>query len=287
MARKNTNMTNKKIEQYIKEGRGQGEGAEYKPWLEVGNFSSQGRGHRVMNPKTGRVHHFFSDLEADYYRHLLWEDTVVDIREQYPLLPVEEAEDIAQELGYAYPREPIENGRHVMTTDFLITEKRPDGEYLVARYVKYKKDLEKARTQEKWKIEQAYWAKRGVEIKIVTEKSFDRRRARNIEFLLGYYSALPQLDRPNVLTQIKECIWELMSPEWKYHRLSNLMQGVDNRLDLPAGTSLSVFFHLAAHKAIPLQMHNEINGSASLNEIIDWKNLKNIRKEVESHANYA
>ena len=226
-------MTEKKIGQYIKEGRGQGEGANYTPWLKVGNFSSRGRGHRIKNPKTGREHHFFSDLEADYFWHLIWIDQIVDIREQYPLLPVEDTENIAQELDYTYPREPVENGRHVMTTDFLITVMDADGEHTEARYVKYAKDFEKARTLEKLEIERVYWANRGIELKVVTETSFDRRRARNIGFLMGYYSSLPQLNNPNVISQTKECIYELMLPEWKYHSLSSLMQSVDDKLNLP------------------------------------------------------
>lgn len=280
-------MTDKKIARYLKEGRGQGEGAEYTPWLKVGDFSSQGRGHRIKNPKTGREHHFFSDLEADYFWHLIWNDQIIDIREQYPLLPVEDAEEIALTLGYPYPREAVENGRHVMTTDFILTVKDPGGERIVARHVKHAKDLSNARTVEKIEIERMYWESRGIELKIVTETSFNRRRARNINFLMGYYSSLPQLDNPNVIAQMEDYILELIAPEWKYHSLSRLMQSVDHRLNMPDGTALSVFFHLAAHKEIPIQMEKELlNGSMNLNDVIDWAKLENTKKEVDRYANY-
>lgn len=287
MARKTPKMTDKIIERYIQEGRGQGEGAEYVPWIKVGEFSSQGRGHRIRDPKTGREHHFFSDLEADYFWHLVWNDNIVDIREQYPLLPVEEVEEIALRLGHKYPCEPGENTRHVMTTDFLITAKNLDGEYTVARYIKYAKDLKSTRTLEKFEIECEYWANRGIELRAVTEKSFDRRVARNIAFLMGYYSSLPQLDDPNMITTIADYIYELIAPKWKYHPLSSLMMSVDNNLDLPGGTALSVFFHLAAHKKIPLQMRYELSGTMNLSGIVDWSNLDAKKREVYKYANNA
>lgn len=287
MARKTSKMTDKKIERFIKEGRGQGEGTEYTPWLKVGDFSSKGRGHRIKDPKTGREHHFFSDLEADYFWHLIWNDNVVDIREQYPLLPVEETEEIALHLEYKYPYEPGEITRHVMTTDFLVTVKNSDGEYIVARYVKYAKELKNTRTLEKFEIEREYWARRGIELRAVTEESFDRRAARNIAFLMGHYSSLPQLDDPNLFAKIVDHIYELIVPEWKYYSLGTLMTSVDNKYDLPGGTALSVFFHLAAHKEIQLQMNHELHGAMNLSDIIDWPKWNNTKKEVYAYANYA
>ena len=96
-----------KIEQFIKDGRGQGEGTEYKPWLQIGDFSSQGCGHRIRDHITGCIHHLFSDLEANYYHILAWADAVIDIREQYPLLPRDATESIAEKLGYRHPKEPL------------------------------------------------------------------------------------------------------------------------------------------------------------------------------------
>lgn len=99
MARKTLKLTEEKIQILLSTGRGQGEDADYIPWLQIGDFSSQGRSHRIQDHRTGRIHHLFSDLEADYYYILAWADAVKDIREQYPLLPVSETERIAETLG--------------------------------------------------------------------------------------------------------------------------------------------------------------------------------------------
>ena len=89
--------TDKWIEKKKKQGDGQGDGSDYRPWVRVGDFGSRGRMHRIAGVDA-RIHHFMSDLERDYYYWLLWNDHVVDIKEQYPL-SLDETRKIAEELG--------------------------------------------------------------------------------------------------------------------------------------------------------------------------------------------
>ena len=49
--------------------------------------------------KTSRQHEFLSDLERNYFYLTEHSDFVFDIREQFPLLPLEETIVIADELG--------------------------------------------------------------------------------------------------------------------------------------------------------------------------------------------
>jgi hypothetical protein len=44
------------IGRFEKEGRGKGEGASYKPWLNIGDFASTGRTHDPLGIKTSRPH---------------------------------------------------------------------------------------------------------------------------------------------------------------------------------------------------------------------------------------
>lgn len=88
-----------KIEKWIKEGRGTGIGSEYKPWLNIQDVASMGRSTRLKGIKTNRQHEFLSDLERNYFYLTEYSDFVVDIREQFPLLPLEETIVIADELG--------------------------------------------------------------------------------------------------------------------------------------------------------------------------------------------
>nr|WP_238602194.1 TnsA endonuclease N-terminal domain-containing protein [Lysinibacillus parviboronicapiens] len=61
-------------------------------------------------------------MERDYFYLTEYSDFfVVDIREQYPLLPLEETIVIADELGLKHPTDPKTIEPDVMTTDFLLT----------------------------------------------------------------------------------------------------------------------------------------------------------------------
>lgn len=70
---------------WIKEGRGQGVGKDYKPWLTIRDVPSDGRSHRVFGHLTQRTHHLFSDIELATFLLLQWHQSTKDIREQFPL----------------------------------------------------------------------------------------------------------------------------------------------------------------------------------------------------------
>ncbi len=74
-----------KIERLEREGRGKGAGADYRPWIQVSDFSSLGKSRRVFSRKTGRVHHLLSDIEWHMFLLLEFSPRVLDIREQFPL----------------------------------------------------------------------------------------------------------------------------------------------------------------------------------------------------------
>lgn len=161
-------------EKYIKERRGIGILEDYKPWLDIRSFPSNGRVTRVNGIKTGRMHTLMSDLELKYFYILEWLDNVVDIREQFPLLDTDMTFDIANKKRIKHPINPIDKTLNVFTTDFMITKKIEDNEILVARTIKYAKDLDKPRTIELFEIEKEYWERKGIDWGIVTEKIYHK-----------------------------------------------------------------------------------------------------------------
>lgn len=104
MAKRKREITEAKIERFIKEGRGQGTGKEYLPWLRIQDVPSEGRATRGVGWTTGRRHELLSDNERDYCYLLDYSDDVSDIREQFPLLPLEETLLIAH-AKFNYDRE--------------------------------------------------------------------------------------------------------------------------------------------------------------------------------------
>lgn len=163
----------------IKEGRGQGILAEYKPWITIHDLASRGVVSRVLGVKTGRIHHLLSRNETAYFFILDASDKVVDIREQFPLLGVDETVRIAREAGIRHPRDPKSLYPYVLTSDFVITT----GNGICVRSVKEKEALLDPRVREKLEIERRYWAERDTDWKIVTEDAIDFQKARNLEWL--------------------------------------------------------------------------------------------------------
>ncbi len=95
MTRSKYDWNEAKFERFVKEGRGRGEGKDYKPWLTTQDVPSSGRRTRGSGWKTNRLHHTLSDHETRYLYLLEWADDVVDIREQFPLIDLE----VAQYIG--------------------------------------------------------------------------------------------------------------------------------------------------------------------------------------------
>ena len=73
------------IEKLQSEGRGLGSGNDYIPWIRAHDINSIGLATRAPGWKSGRIHHFLSKLEAHYFYCLKWADSVLDVREQFPL----------------------------------------------------------------------------------------------------------------------------------------------------------------------------------------------------------
>ncbi len=169
------------VRRWIKSGFGQGEGKDYKPFMYVRDVPSHGTSSMVRSRITGRKHDYLSDHE--FKVHLLAEygRSTLDIREQFALLPWDETQDIAAQLGIQHPVIPGTTTPTVVTTDLLLTLKRSDGMELVAVSAKLKKDLTK-RNLEKLLLERLYWNRRGIRWILATEDNVPPIRASNLKF---------------------------------------------------------------------------------------------------------
>lgn len=108
---------------------------------------SRGRGNT-----TGRIHHLLSNMELSYFYLLDWSEKVLDIQEQYPLLEVDDAIEIADRAGIRYPHDNVSGFLYILTSEFLITTS--DGE--MVRSIKPYKHLGEPRVREKLEIERRY-----------------------------------------------------------------------------------------------------------------------------------
>ncbi len=249
------------IEKMIKEGYGKGMGSDYKPWIRIQDVPSLGRVTRVKGMKTGRQHELLSDMERNYFYILEYCDDVVDIREQYPLLPIEETISIANELGIEHPKNPETNENIVMTTDFLITISNSEVTKEVARTIKSKDDLLNRRILEKFEIERVFWERRGINWAIVTEEEIDKTIAHNISFVQGYkditnVDSFKQIE----ISEIKDLIYEFLKRIVDDERsMRDICSEFDSDMNLEKGSGVSIFKYSIINKIIKINILEKIN----------------------------
>lgn len=228
----------KRIERWVKEGRGKGRGEGYKPWLTAKGVPSRGKTHRPKGIKTAREHLFLSDWEYFYFLLLEWSPFVIDIREQFPLLDesgfnITETVSIAEEIEVDHPTDPPGNELKVMTTDFLIDF---DNDQLAVSF-KLSNSIT-AREVEKMEIERMYWARRGVKWELVTEKDIPLIYARNIDYVHSTYYFDDYHIPPSTVVKAKKIMEPLFLKGGK--KLTDITNFCDDRLGLQPGESLTI-----------------------------------------------
>jgi hypothetical protein len=239
-------LSGRSIERRVQDGRGQGEGAEYKPWLYVTDVPSYGTSAIETSWKNGRGCHLLSQVERNYFLLLEWADAVVDIREQYPLLPLASTLRIAKSLGFSHP--PQNREPEVMTTDFMLTVRCGDDLIPVARTVKRKVDLKTSRLFEKLEIERRYWEERAVDWGIVTDADLPGAPCRNIDWI----HECKNIDKlePLTLNEVKRIARFLCRQVKTSPTIIPALFGAgsDEQLNLQPGNSLKVSRFLLANK---------------------------------------
>ncbi len=194
-----------------------------------------------------------SDWESRLFYIFEWSREVEDIREQYPLLDLDLAMEIAKEIGIEYPRNRKSNVPYVLTTDFMLTVKQGKKYIQIARTFKMTKDLRKQRTIEKLELERRYWKRHNIDWAIVTEQEISKIFASNIQWIHPAYNwKLPEDQNNENCYYFNNVLKEKLTI--KKARISTITTALDKDMSLEIGTSLSLFKHLIARKEIIIDM---------------------------------
>lgn len=248
MAKHRAAWNSRRYHRLLAEGRGQGILGEYKPWITIHDLASKGISSRTPGRTTGRIHHTFSRLETAFLYILDASDRALDIREQYPLLPVTETVRIAGQAGIRHPRDNVSRYPYVMTTDFVITTESG----LVARSIKQSAELGNPRVMEKLEIERRYWSEKGIEWLIVTEKEIDFQKARNLEWVYRSWYYADMLPAGREISEIEAFFGDY------YHGtdmpVAEISRLTEERFSLRAGLGLTTFQHMILKNKIKLDL---------------------------------
>lgn len=234
-------MTAEQIRNRYNEGFGQGAHKTYRPWLQVHDVSSKGIAHRINGRKTGRTHVLLSNIERDAYLAAQWLDDVTDIREQYPLWPLEETIEIAADLGINHPA--LQGRPILMTSDLVLTTQRGAFQAIA---VKPDKDLIDTRVLEKLEIERLYWEKREIDWHIVTRLEVPEEFSANLLWIDQYHEISPETVAAKDVVGIERHLFR------KLQNASGALRDVcieaDDVLGRSAGVCLGIVRHAISRK---------------------------------------
>ncbi|MCQ4282240.1 MULTISPECIES: TnsA endonuclease N-terminal domain-containing protein [Stutzerimonas] len=248
--------TQSDIDRHIEKGFGQGSLEHYVPWLRVQDVPSHGRSRKIHGAKVNRLHHLLSDLEYGYLLLLEFSESVIDIREQYPLLPQSAAQSIANSLNIAYPVYPGTKVPFVMTTDFLVTLRQPDGsERLVARTIKYTESFASGRrlerTLQKLKIEREFWKNRNIDWNVVTEENIPATLSSNLDWFRKGATLKRELQQRALIVSFLDEVKSMREFQWP---LDRMLKSIAKSLFIPYGDAKNIFMHLVWNKNIILDL---------------------------------
>lgn len=256
--------TREKLKRYIKEGRGQGVGKDYKPWINTYEFSSKGRATRLFSKKTNRIHQLHSDNQ--YRAFLLFEfnESVIDIRESFPLLDVLEVIDDQDDLRFDRFVDKETGQPFVLTTNFLLTIKDRNGnERYVARSIENTTELNKKVTFERLEIERRYWLEKGIDWKVMTSKELPRQLAKNIEWVRETL-----FDEKSKSTEDAAARLYLLLKTNQHLILREALKLFDKIEGLDSGAALLLFRYLIATHQIQVDMFGKIDMSDKVENIL-------------------
>lgn len=245
-----------------KSGRGSGEGVRYQPWLSAGDVPSKGVVTELQGRKIDRIHVALSNLERGAILSAQWLSHVTDIREQFPLWPLEETEAIADELGVKHPSY-FGGGHTMMTTDILLTV-----DALTPRFepitVKPESELNDTRVLEKFEIERIYWLRRQAKLGIVTEKELPKELTDNLFWIDEYHEITPESLLPDAIDRAGDYLFEQVL-SYPGRPLNAICAAGDDRLGHgDAGTCLAVVRHALSRKLWRVPLDRKINPGSPL-----------------------
>lgn len=190
----------KRIEAWEKEGRGEGRGPSWKPWITATEAPTGGRRHRPYSEKFGRELHLLSD--GEYRVFLLAERAawVREAREQVPI-PRELSEAVAKGLGIPHPHYPGSHVATVMTFD-LVAEGTKSGKHKKIVFdTKVIDSTQEKRSLEKLQIAKECARQMGHEYVLVLKDHIPQAVIRNLEWIRsGVPRSLEQTPYPDYWT---------------------------------------------------------------------------------------
>lgn len=265
------------LREHIKDGRGQGHGAGYKPWLQISRRKTPSNSNINLRhlPILGRHGHFLSRNEVNIAIWLLWLGAD-DLREQFPLWPFAHPHPIyghpsatgqqlpwsrgtlaiARDLGidhgwFAGSRIP-----YVATTDFMLTVLTGDIPSLVAIAAKPSAIVKgrvavKQRVKERLALELAYARELGIRWLLMSDGDISLPLRENLELTLPCALLPDTLDHSDLIEDFCTGLAEDLRAG---DTLGDARMRATQRCRIDEASGLALFYHGLWTKRLPVDL---------------------------------
>lgn len=240
----------------LKKGRGVGSFDSYRPWVQKSDFGSKGSATTVQGIVVPRLHHVLSDLEHIYLMLLERQPTVVDIREQWPILHINQTLALCEELGVPHR---YENEAPVpFTIDFLVTTEVDGKRTYSAKSIKTPMDANKPAIRRRLAVEHKWCESKGVSWVLVKTDGFHGRSKKvifeNLSFMRDWYLNRYQPDEKE-LTAFVQCFRKAYDPDL---RLDEILDRTSKVLRISEPLCDNIFRFSLWRNLIPASLREKI-----------------------------
>ena len=248
---------------------------QYVPYLKVKRTPTVGKGSKVFNPESDSTHEVLSIMETQLLRYLNFLPNVIDVKTQYPLLPIVKTLEIADAMDVKHPsytpkgkriRPELKINQAVtMTSDYFIDYFDEDGvenQCAIALKTidsnglfsdKEKRDLN---IRKKLNVEAEFWRLDGLSWRLFTSAMpcFKEHFARN---LLEAEVRSEQYIEDTVLEQVAQSFkqWFEVMPRACF---SSLLSEIAAQLSISTGKVRIAFWKLIWRQRLPVDISKEI-----------------------------
>jgi len=269
-SRKRKGITLKDVCRWLRQGFGLGELTKYTPWIRVQDFSSRGTSTKLPLVSVDRTAHLLSRLEYRIALALDFANKCIEFREQYPLLPIAELQDLARAMGIRYPTYPGTKTPVVLTIDFFAlinaTAKVPPYLAIEAKYNSALRHCPKhphrlLRTLELMEMKRRWLTSNGVQLFLLTEDSIDKTLFLNLKILNQVAHRRGSICHEDNYNKYLDAIDAV---DWKGVPLRELYTETASRLHWPAEDAFIMFKHLVWHHYIEIDLFELLDRNMAL-----------------------
>lgn len=265
-----TELTENKIDDYLTRREFEG---KYIPYKTARQFSSMGNASTEQLGQETQRHEYFSDMERHFGLTLSYLKNVSKVKTQYPLIDVDTTLAVATRLNIAHPRFAPKRGlvkdanqgyqASIMTTDFCFqyVDIMTGETKKIAVSLKYNDevlivdsgDAVTGRTQDKLKIEQAYWEdEKQQEYRLITSSHWTL--SPNLVKNLAIARRHRNLDVPHIILKSFQVHFLEFLTGRKRHRLADLVFLVSKKMSISFEKTYGVFWYLIWHKCLQVDL---------------------------------